>query len=109
MWKDKAALLTLGIFLSGYAVLGLTGVTSTGHLLDNLIAGYLLAWGLYGFLSDLPRREIRVRFVLMTLAGVVLLGLAELLGRWAWLIIKLCWARRDGPGLTGPVMSEILN
>ena len=69
MLKDKAALLTLGIFLCGYVVLGLTGVSSTAHLLDNLIAGYLLAWGMYAILSDLPRKEIRIRFVLMTVAG----------------------------------------
>ena len=80
MWKDKAALLTLGFFLCGYAVLVITGVTSTGHLLGNLIAGYLLAWGLYGILSSLPRKEIRFRFVLMTGVGVVILAIAELLG-----------------------------
>jgi hypothetical protein len=78
--KDKAALITLAIFLGGFAVLWLTGVTSTGHLLDNVIAGYLLAWGLYGFLSDLPRKEIRSRFVLTSLVSVFMLGAAELLG-----------------------------
>ena len=78
--KDKAALITVGIFLCGYAVLWLTGVTSTGHLLDDLIAGYLLAWALYAFLSDLPRKEIRARFVLMTLVSVTMLGAAELPG-----------------------------
>ena len=80
MLKDKAALLTLGIFLCGYVVLGLTGVSSTAHLLDNLIAGYLLAWGMYAILSDLPRKEIRIRFVLMTVAGTAILAIAELLG-----------------------------
>ena len=80
MVKNKAALLTLGIFLCGYAVLLSTGVTSTAHLLDNLIAGYLLAWGMYGILSDLPRQEIRIRFVLMTAAGTAILAIAELLG-----------------------------
>ncbi|MCE3222149.1 MAG: rane protein of unknown function [Nitrospira sp.] len=85
MLRDKAAVITLAIFLCGYAVLWVTGITSTGHLLDNVIAGYLLAWGLYGFLSDLPRQEIRARFVLMTLVGVALLGAAELLGAVGWI------------------------
>jgi hypothetical protein len=80
MLKDKSALITLAIFVCGYAVLSLTGVASTGHLLDNLIAGYLLAWGLYGFLSDLPRKEIRARFVLMTVVCGAMWGAAELLG-----------------------------
>jgi hypothetical protein len=57
--KDKAGFVTVVIFLCGYALLWLTGVTSTGHLVDNLVAGYLLAWGLYVFLSDVPRKEIR--------------------------------------------------
>lgn len=37
-------------------------------------------WGLYGFLSDLPRKEIRARFVLTSLVSVFMLGAAELLG-----------------------------
>ena len=80
MLKDKATVITLVLFLAGYAVLWLTGISSTGHLIDNLVAGYLLAWGLYAFVSDLPRMEIRARFVLMTLVGVAILGVAELLG-----------------------------
>lgn len=78
--KDKAGFVTMVIFLCGYALLWLTGVTSTGHLIDNLVAGYLLAWGLYVFLSNVPRKEIRARFVLMTVVGVSLLGVAELFG-----------------------------
>lgn len=80
MLKDKAALMTLAIFACGYAVLWVTGVTSTGDLLGDLIVGYLLAWGLYALVSDLPRGEIRARFILMTLVGSVMLGMAELLG-----------------------------
>ncbi len=80
MLRDKAALVTLAIFLGGYVTLWFTGVTSTGHLLDNLVAGYLLAWGLYSFLSTLPREEIRARFVLMTLVPVAMIGGAELVG-----------------------------
>ncbi len=80
MLKDKAALITLVIFLCGYAELWVMGVTSTGHLIDNLVASYLLAWALYVFVSDLPRKEIRARFVLMTLVGAAVLGLVELPG-----------------------------
>ncbi len=80
MLKDKAALMTLAIFACGYAVLWVTGVTSTGDLLGDLIVGYLLAWGLYALVSDLPRGEIRTRFILMTLVGSSMLGMAELLG-----------------------------
>lgn len=80
MLKDKAALMTLAIFACGYAVLWVTSVTSTGDLLGDLIVGYLLAWGLYALVSDLPRGEIRTRFILMTLVGSAMLGMAELLG-----------------------------
>ncbi|MGC4054373.1 MAG: SGNH/GDSL hydrolase family protein [Paludibaculum sp.] len=78
--KQKTTWLTLAIFLSACALLWLTGVSSTKHLVDNLVAGYLLFWGLYALLSDLPRREIQGRFVLMTLCGIAVLGIAELLG-----------------------------
>jgi len=78
--EHKAAWLTLVIFLGACVVSWLTGVTSTRHLVDNLIAGYLLCWGLYALLSDLPRKEIQGRFVLMTLCGIMVLGTAELLG-----------------------------
>ena len=49
-------------------------------LIDNMVAGYLLAWGLYVFLSDVPRKEIRARFLLMTVVGATLLGIAEFFG-----------------------------
>ncbi len=80
MVEHKAAWLTLVIFLGACVVSWQTGVTSTRHLVDNLIAGYLLCWGLYALLSDLPRKEIQGRFVLMTLCGIIVLGTAELLG-----------------------------
>ncbi len=80
MRRDRATWLTLAIFLCGCAVLWLTEVTSTGHLVDNLVAGYLFSWGLYALLSNLPRKEIRARFVLVTLSVIVMLGIAELAG-----------------------------
>ncbi|MCK6492790.1 MAG: GDSL-type esterase/lipase family protein [Nitrospira sp.] len=78
--KDKAAIVTAAIFAAGYLLLWWTGITSLGHLLDNVVGGYLLAWGLYALLSDLPRQEIRGRFVLMTGVGVTMLAVAELGG-----------------------------
>ncbi|MBI4002284.1 MAG: hypothetical protein HY348_10930 [Nitrospira defluvii] len=66
MLKDKVAVVTLAIFLGGFAVLYLSGVTSIGHLIDNLMAGYFLAWGLYVFLSEESRAEVRNRFLLTT-------------------------------------------
>ena len=55
-------------------------MTSTGHLIEKLMTGYILAWGLYAFLSGLPRKEIRARFVLLTLVGVLTLATAEIPG-----------------------------
>ena len=78
--KDKARVITLVLFLAGYAVFLLTGVSSTGHLIDNLVAGYLLGWGMYVFLSDLPRKEIRARFILTTVVCMAILCLAEIMG-----------------------------
>lgn len=80
MLRNNAMWLTLAIFLSGSGVLWMTGVTSTGHLVDNLVAGYLLLWGLYALLSELPRRELQARFILMTLSGIFALGTVELFG-----------------------------
>ncbi|MCC2639709.1 MAG: rane protein of unknown function [Nitrospira sp.] len=80
MFRDKATVVTLLLFVAGYAVLSQTGITSTGHLIDNLVTGYLLAWGLYAFVSALPRKEIRARFVLTTLTGVAIMVVAEILG-----------------------------
>lgn len=80
MLTDKGTWLTAVIFLGGCTVVWLTGVSSTGQLVDDLVAGYLVVWGLYALLSSLPRKEIRARFVLMTLSGMAILGVAELVG-----------------------------
>lgn len=79
MLRYKPTWLAIAIFLCGGTLVWMTGVTSTKHLVDNLVAGYLLCWGLYALFSDLPRKEIQGRFVLMTLCGIVVLGSAELL------------------------------
>ena len=104
--NNKAALATIVIFIGGFAVLWLTGVTSTGHLLDNLVAGYLLAWGSYTLLSNVPRKEIQARFVLMTLAGVTMLGIAELFGMTGLINYQTLWARRGAYGLIAQVCSR---
>ncbi|WHZ22761.1 MAG: hypothetical protein OJF47_001873 [Nitrospira sp.] len=76
--KDRSAVMTLLIFLAGCAVLWGTGTINTRHLIDNIVAGYFLVWGLYAFLSSLPKKEVRARFVLMTVACVLVLGAAEI-------------------------------
>ena len=88
-WRTRhryLATATVILFLAGYAVFFLTGAATIRHLVDNLVAGYLMAWGLYAMLSDLSRAELGRRFILMTVAiascfviaeGAVLLGLAD--------------------------------
>ena len=69
--------LTLAVFLLGYGLLLLTGVTSIRHLLDNAIASYLLAWALYGMFARVPLSEVGKRFLLTTSALVGCWLLAE--------------------------------
>jgi hypothetical protein len=67
-WRYKSvATATIILFVAGYAILFMTGVSSIRHLLDNVIACYLITWGLYGMLSSLPRAELGKRFILTTL------------------------------------------
>lgn len=54
------------VFFAGYALFFLTGVSTTRHLVDNLVAGYLMGWGLYAMISDLSRAELGKRFILTT-------------------------------------------
>lgn len=89
--KEKPVVMTFLIFLGGVAVLWGTGTLNTRHLIDDIVATYFLAWGLYAFMSGLPRREVQSRFALMTLTGVVVLGSAEMLGvlglvNYQWLL-----------------------
>lgn len=78
--------LSLAVFLLGYGLLLLTGITSIRHLLDNAIASYLLAWALYGMFARVPLPEVGARFLLTTSAlvgcwllaeGAVLVGLID--------------------------------
>ncbi len=73
--KNIVAMASVALFGLGYAALLFTGVSNIQHLFDNLVAGYLMAWGLYSMLSDLSRVEIGKRFILMTFS----LGLCVLL------------------------------
>jgi hypothetical protein len=65
------------LFLTGYAVFFLTGVATMRHLVDNLVAGYLIAWGLYAMLSDQSRTELGRRFILTTCTLLACLFIAE--------------------------------
>ena len=68
-WRAKhryIAAATMAVFLAGYALFFLTGVSTTRHLVDNLVSGYFMAWGLYAMLSDLSRAELGKRFILTT-------------------------------------------
>jgi hypothetical protein len=44
---------------------------------DNLVAGYLMAWGLFAMLSDLSRAELGKRFILTTATIVSCFVIAE--------------------------------
>jgi ABC-type uncharacterized transport system permease subunit len=68
---------TVVVFVAGYVLLFLTGVTTTRHLVDNLVAGYLMAWGLFAMLSDLSRAELGKRFILTTATIVSCFVIAE--------------------------------
>jgi hypothetical protein len=69
---------TLAIFVAAYVLLWVTGVTSMKHLVGHVVALYLISWGLYTLLSDLPRAEIRTRFVLITGSLLITTGLLEI-------------------------------
>jgi len=64
--RSIVAGLTLAVFLAGYGILFLTGVTTIRHLLDNVISAYLLGWALYGMFSRVPLSETGTRFLLTT-------------------------------------------
>jgi hypothetical protein len=73
--KDVTIPITILCFGLVYGVLWLSAATNMKHALDDFVAMYVIAWGLYAFLSDLPRTEFRKRFLLMTasLTGCLLL------------------------------------
>jgi hypothetical protein len=67
----------MGVFLLGYGLLVVTGVTNIRHLIDITIASYLLAWALYGMFARVPLSEVGIRFLLTTSALVSFWLLAE--------------------------------
>ncbi|HEX2055900.1 MAG TPA: hypothetical protein VHF07_05370, partial [Nitrospiraceae bacterium] len=79
-WRAQhkyVAAAVVSVFIAGYAVFFLVGASSIRHLLTNLVAGYLMAWGLYAMLSDLSRPELGKRFILTTLSIVTCFVIAE--------------------------------
>ena len=70
--------LALVLFVLGYLLIVRIGVPDVKHLFGLLVASYLVVWGGYSLLSPVPREEIRIQFVLMTLALGFALFLAEL-------------------------------
>jgi hypothetical protein len=72
-----ADLLFIFIALGGLFVL--TGATTLRHLIDKVVAGYLLLWGLYALLSRQERAEMQTSFVLCTVAIGITLACLELL------------------------------
>ena len=76
--KRKVIGLTLFLFALGYFLIAKAGISDVRHLFSILVATYLAAWGAYSLTSRLPRDEIRVQFVLMTISLGAALLLAEL-------------------------------
>ncbi|MBS0170865.1 MAG: hypothetical protein JSR62_10970 [Nitrospira sp.] len=67
----------LAVFLAGYGLLILTGVTNVRHFLDNALSAYLLGWALYGMFARVPLQETGARFLLTTSALICCWILAE--------------------------------
>lgn len=85
MLKDRSVQGTLVLFAVSCSLLWFTGVTSVRHLFDDLIAVYLVIWGVYAFLSDHSRVEIRHRFTLTTVTLLLCLGCLEAPAVLGWL------------------------
>ncbi len=73
--------LTLFLFVAIYLLMVKAGISSVRHLSTFLIASYLVLWGGYSLLSSLPGKEVRIRFILITLSLGMTLLLVESL---AW-------------------------
>jgi hypothetical protein len=71
--------LVITVFGLGYIVLFATGAVTSAHLLDDLVSAYLLAWGLYGLVSTLPRAEVAKRFLTVTFSIMTCWSLLELI------------------------------
>ena len=65
------------VFCFGYVFLWGSGIASEYHLADKIIAAYFLSWGLYTFLSKMPRHEVQKRFLVTTMTLIACIGLIE--------------------------------
>ncbi|MCC2640548.1 MAG: rane protein of unknown function [Nitrospira sp.] len=76
----------MAVFCMGCGLFLFSGVTNIRHLLDNIVASYLLVWALYGMFARVPLPEVGTRFLLTTGAialcllvveGAVLIGAVD--------------------------------
>lgn len=79
MWPfvNRRSLAVVILFFLGCILIWRSGSTLATYHLDHLLASYLLGWGLYALLSNLQRHEIQARFLLMTMAILVFVGVFE--------------------------------
>jgi PAS domain S-box-containing protein len=70
--------LTLFLFVLGYSLVVKAGMTDVRDLFSFVVASYLVVWGGYSLVSSVPRDEIRVQFILMTISLGLALLLAEI-------------------------------
>ncbi|WP_172834343.1 alginate O-acetyltransferase AlgX-related protein [Nitrospira japonica] len=78
LFSNRLALAVVILFGFGYVFLWLTGSTNSIQLADNLIAMYLVTWGLYGMTSRVSRQEVRSRFVTVTVTLLLCLAALEI-------------------------------
>ncbi len=76
----RTSSIVITIFVLGYVSLFFSGAVTTAHLFDNVVSAYLLAWGLYGLVSTLPRTEVAKRFITVTFSLIAVFAVLELIG-----------------------------
>lgn len=77
LFSNRLALAVVILFGFGYVFLWLSGSRNSTQLADNLIAMYLVTWGLYGMTSRISRQEVRSRFVMVTVTLLLCLAALE--------------------------------
>jgi len=78
LFSNRLALAVIVLFGFGSIFLWLSGSASSVHLADNLIATYLVTWGLYGMTSRISRQEVSMRFVTVTVTLLSCLAALEI-------------------------------
>ncbi len=78
LFSNRLALAVVVLFGFGYVFLWLTGSHNSVQLADNLIAMYLVSWGLYGMTSRITRQEVCTRFVMATVTLLLCLAALEI-------------------------------